>query len=75
MGLFDSLSKEKKQGMQTPMQMLQDLKYNPVNTLSQAGYTIPDGMNDPMQIVQHLVTSGQVTQKRYSQIMQMMGRR
>ena len=75
MSLFDSLKGERKQQPVTPMQRLQELKQNPVSVLNQAGYNIPEGMTDPMQIAQHLVTSGQVTQKRYSQVMQMMGRR
>ena len=58
-----------------PMQRLQELKQNPVSVLRQAGLNIPDGMNNPQQIIQHLVQSGQVPQNRYNQVLQMMGRR
>ena len=76
MSLFDSLNKNSGQpaGI-NPMKKLRELKKNPISALSEAGYNIPAGMNDPMQIAQYLVTSGQVSQKRYSQVMQMIGRK
>lgn len=68
MSIYDSLS-----GQQT--NPLQQLKSNPVALLRQRGLSIPDGMNNPQQIIQHLVTSGQIPQSRYMQALQMMGRR
>lgn len=74
MSLFDRLGG---QGM-APTNMLQQAietaKANYVNILQQKGLTIPAGMTDPQQMVQHLVQSGQVPQARYQQAVQMMQR-
>ena len=74
MSLFDSLSSQPQQPM-TPMQRLQLLKQNPSGMLQQAGFNVPQGMNNPQQIIQHLIQSGQVPQNRYTQVLQMLGRR
>lgn len=58
-----------------PQQMLQQIKSNPAEVLRKRGLNIPAGMNNPQQIIQHLLSSGQVPQSRYFQAMQMMGRR
>ena len=63
--LFDTL------GNKGPMQMINQLRQNPMSVLSRAGLNIPQGMNDPNQIIQHLVQSGQVPQERYNQVMRM----
>ncbi len=73
MSLFDALGGGTPQ--MTPMQMIQQLRQNPAAMLKQAGMTIPDGMSNPQQIVQHLVQSGQVSNARLQSVMQMMGRR
>ena len=70
MGLFDQLGQQ-----QNPMQMLQQIRQNPAAILQRAGLNIPAGMTDPQQIVQHLMQSGQVSQQRYQQAMQMMRRK
>lgn len=72
MGVFDSLGQKPKQ--LNPMQVLQQLRSNPVSVLKQAGYNIPEGMNNPQQMVNYLLQSGQVPQARYQQAMQMLGR-
>ena len=54
-----------------PMQMLNELRRNPSAVMKQAGYDIPEGMNNPNQIIQHLLTSGQLTQGRLQQAQQM----
>lgn len=54
-----------------PMQMLQQLRQNPVRMLRQAGLNVPDNLNDPNQIIQHLMNSGQISQQRYEQARQM----
>ena len=54
---------------------MQQLRANPAAVLKQAGMNIPSGMNDPRQIVNHLLQSGQLPQNRFMQVMQMMGRR
>ena len=58
------------------MQMIPQIKQNPLAVLKQAGYNIPTGFSNPNQIIQHLVQSGQVNQNQldYAQRMaQMMG--
>lgn len=53
------------------MQMLQQLRANPAQVLQQAGLNIPQGMNDPNAIIQHLLQSGQVPQEAYNKALQM----
>lgn len=38
--------------------------------LQQRGFTVPEGMTDPQQMVQHLVQSGQVPQNLYQAAIQ-----
>ena len=54
-----------------PMQMLQQLQQNPVQMLRQAGLNVPDNLNDPNAIIQHLMNSGQVSQDAYNKARQM----
>lgn len=72
MGVFDSLGQKPQQ--LSPMQMLQQLRSNPASVLKQAGYNIPDGMNNPQQMVNYLLQSRQVPQTRYQQVLQMLSR-
>ena len=51
--------------------LLQQLMQNPVQTLMQAKYNVPQGMNDPNAIIQHLLSTGQVSQERINSLMQM----
>ena len=48
------------------MQMIQQIKSNPAQILSQR-FNIPTGINDPNAILQHLVQTGQVPQERLNQ--------
>lgn len=70
MSIYDGLNMQP-----NAMTALQQIKNNPAALLKQRGLSIPDGMNNPQQIIQHLVTSGQIPQTRYMQALQMMGRR
>jgi hypothetical protein len=71
MSLFDNLGQNQQPTQQmNPMQMVQQLQSNPVGFLKNAGYNIPEGLNNPNQIIQHLLQSGQVTQGRYQQAVQ-----
>lgn len=70
--VFDALKGGATNVPMNPMQMLSQLRSDPVGFLRQAGLNIPDGMNNPNQIIQHLLQSGQVPQARYQQAMQMM---
>lgn len=50
--------------------MLSQLKQDPVAMLS-TKYSVPQGMTNPNEILQHLLTTGQVTQDQVNKIMQM----
>lgn len=50
--------------------MLAQLKQNPVAMLSMK-YNIPQNLTDPNEILQHLLSTGQVSQDQVNQIMQM----
>ena len=45
------------------------IKNDPSGFLAKAGMNIPQGMTDPGAIINHLISSGQVPQSRYAQIM------
>ena len=53
------------------MQMLQQLKQNPMALLGKAGYNIPMNLNNPQQIVEHLTKTGQINQAQLNQAQQM----
>jgi len=55
-------------------EMLQQIKSNPAAFLAQKGINIPQGMTDPTAILNHLVSSGRVSQNQINAAMQM-GRR
>lgn len=59
--------------MMQMMQNMQQLKSNPMAILQQRGLNVPQGLNDPQAIINHLVQSGQVPQSRIQAMMQMMG--
>ena len=71
MSVFNQLGRQP----MNPMQMMQQLRQDPVGMLQRAGLNVPVGMNDPQQILQQRMQSGQVTPQRYQQAMQMLGRR
>lgn len=54
-----------------PMQLMGQFMQNPVGALRQAGFNIPDGLNDPRQIVNHLINNGQLNNSRLSQLQNM----
>lgn len=68
MGILDKLGHSPQPS--NPMQVLQQLRSNPVSMLKQAGYNIPDGMGNPQQMVNYLIQSGQIPQSRYQQVIQ-----
>ena len=74
MSLYDAMGGGNAPTNGNPMQILSQLRSNPAAILRQRGLNIPAGMNNPQQIVQHLLSSGQVPQSRYQQAMQMMAR-
>lgn len=68
--LYRTLGNQRAQRM-NPMQMLQYLKGNPAQALSSVGLRIPEGMNNPQEIITHLMQTGQITQSRLSQAQRM----
>lgn len=61
---------QQNQQRQNFMSALNQLKQNPVQILGMK-YNIPQGMTNPEDILQHLLTTGQVTQGQVNQVMQM----
>lgn len=53
------------------MNMLSQLRSNPLGMLRQMGFNVPQNLNDPNAIIQHLMNSGQVSQAQYEQARQM----
>ena len=54
-------------GGMNPMQMLAQLKQNPLGMLRQYGFNVPDNISDHNAIIQHLMNSGQISQSQYNQ--------
>lgn len=52
------------------LSMLNRLKQNPYEVISQK-FNIPQNMNDPNQIIQHLLNTNQVSQDQVNQIMRL----
>lgn len=52
------------------MGMYQQFKQNPMGMLSRK-YNIPQNLNDPNEIIQHLLNTGQVSQSQVNNAMQM----
>ena len=50
--------------------MLNQFKQNPLGMLSKR-YNIPQNMNDPNEILQHLLNTHQVSQEQVNKVMQM----
>ena len=50
--------------------MYQNFMRNPMQAL-QTKFNLPDGMNNPNDIINHLVSTGQVPQAKVNQIMAM----
>ena len=53
------------------MQMLTQLKQNPMGMLQKAGFNVTMGLNGPQQIIQHLTQTGQINQAQLNQAQQM----
>lgn len=57
--------------MNNIIQLLGLLTQNPMQILSQYGLNIPQNINKPQDIIQHLLNSGQITQDQVNQAQQM----
>lgn len=53
------------------MQMLAQLKQNPLGLLQRAGFNVPANINNPQAIIQHLTQTGQINQNQLNQAQQM----
>ena len=53
------------------MQMMNNLSSNPTQMLSKFGMNIPNNMNSPQDIIQHLLNTGQINQDQVNQAQQM----
>ena len=53
-----------------PMQMVQQLKANPMQFIQRAGFRVPENLSDPNAIIQHLMRSGQISQEQYNRAFQ-----
>lgn len=58
------------QPQNTQLNMLMQFRQNPIGVLSQR-FNIPQGMNDPNAILQHLLNTNQVSQDQVNRVMQM----
>lgn len=56
--------------MNNIFQLYQQMMQNPMALLSKR-FNIPQNINDPNQIIQHLLNTGQVTQAQVNNAMQM----
>ena len=72
MSLFNQLASNQPHGG-NPAQMMQELRQNPATMLKRAGLEVPAGMNDPRQIIGHLMQTGQIGGQRLQMARQMMG--
>lgn len=55
-----------------PLQMLNQIKQNPMSFLVQRGLNVPQEIaNDPNKIIEHLMKSGQISQQQYDTAVQM----
>ena len=52
------------------LQMISQFRQNPMQMLAQR-YNIPQNMNSPQDIIQHLLNTGQISQQQVNSAMQM----
>ena len=57
-----------------PMALLQQLKANPIQFMAQRRFNVPASVGtDPNAIINHLVSSGQISQQQINNAYQMLG--
>jgi len=56
--------------MNNLLSMYQQFRANPMQMLAKK-YNLPNNLNDPNEIIQYLLNSGQITQQQVNQAMQM----
>lgn len=74
MSIFADLGGNQPQAAQRPdmQQLLAQLKADPAGMMKKAGLSIPAGMNNPQQIINHLLQSGQIGNQRLQAVYQIM---
>lgn len=60
-----------KMNQNNPLNMVHQIKNNPAQFLATRGVNIPNGMNNPNDILNHLMSTGKVSQGRYNQAVSM----
>lgn len=65
MSIFESLNQTQP--------TVDQLKKDPSSVLHRAGLNVPAGMNDPQQIINYLLQSGQINNPRLQMAQKMMG--
>ena len=60
-----------KMNQNNPLNMVHEIKNNPAQFLATRGVNIPGGMNNPNDILNHLMSTGKVSQGRYNQAVNM----
>lgn len=68
--IFNALGGAAAGGM-NPMQMLSQLRSNPMALLQKAGFNVPANLNNPQAIIQYMMNSGQLSQAQLDQAQQM----
>lgn len=73
MSIFDSLGNNYNRNYRaTPQEMIQRLRTNPHAVLKESGFSVPQDINDPHKIVNHLLQSGQIPNSRVQAAQRMM---
>lgn len=83
MGLFDRLvggtpstgQQGQQQNRPDPRQGFQQMQADPAGFFAQLGLNVPAGMNDPNEIINHLRSTGQVSDKMYNMAMGLYNKR
>ena len=75
MSLFDDIGAQKIPAQITPQQAFSQLRANPAAMLKQAGLSIPTGMSNPQEIINHLLRSGQISNPRLQMAQRLLMRR
>ena len=57
-------------GGMNPQGMLTQLMQNPIGMLQKVGFNVPQNLNNPQDIIQHLMNSGQISQQQLQQAQQ-----
>lgn len=71
MSIFDALASNQNVDINA---LYQQFQLNPIDFLAKSNLGIPQGMNDPMQILQYLNNSNKIPQHLQGRVNQILGR-